>query len=316
MHPIDIASIDLNLLVALDALLAEQQVTRAARRVGRTQSSMSHALSRLRELFGDPLLVRSGRGMVLTRRAEALREPLSRALAELARIVRDEGPFDAARSTRTFVLSCPDLLAPALPALLSAMRREAPSAGLVVRPSQDSEAELAAGTADVALGRAPMEGSELRARSLGTLTWAVIARGDHPARRRFSAREWVRYPHVQVATGNGTPNIVDGVLARAGLTRRIGVVVPGFLVAPEVVAHTDFFFTAPRELIRPIAERLGLAVLYPPIAIDPLKVVAIWHERVGADAAHEWFRGVIARVVEEQLRPKKRASRERAARRR
>lgn len=298
MHGIDVSSTDLNLLLALDALLAEQHVTRAARRIGLTQSSMSHALGRLRELFGDPLLVRAGRGMVLTPRAEALRDPLSRVLADVARLVRHEGSFDAASSTRSFVLLCPDLLAPALPELLAAMSAEAPHVRLEVRPL-DASADLAA--ADLALSRPRTDGPGLAMRRLGQLTWAVLARRDHPARRRFDREAWVRYPHVQVATGSGTPSVVDVAIARARLERRVGVTVPSFLMAPEVVARTDFFFTAPRELLRLLAKRLDLVLLDPPIAIDPVAVAVLWHERVEADPAHVWFRGVVARVVRATL---------------
>ncbi len=302
MDDIDLSAVDLNLLVALDALLETAHVTRAARRIGLTQSSMSHALARLRELFGDPLLVRAGRGMVPTPRAEALREPLRRALAEVARLLREEGEFDARSSTRAFVLRCPDVLAPVLPTLLSAMRAEAPTVRLrIAGGDADPLPELASGAADLALGRARVEGAGLVTRSLGALHWVVLARRDHTARRRFDRHAWVRYPHVQVATGRPGPSLVDAALARAGRAREIGVVVPSFLLAPEVVAATDLFFAAPRELAAPLASRLGLAMLEPPVPIDPLPVAALWHERMHTDPAHVWFRGLIVRVATDAL---------------
>lgn len=305
MHDVDISGVDLNLLVALDALLAEAHVTRAARRVGLSQPAMSHALSRLRELFDDPLLVRAGRGMVPTPRAEALRGPLARVLGDIGRLVRETGAFDPATSTRAFRMLCPDLLSPALPDLLSAMSVEAPRVRLEVRPLGPG---MDLGAADLALSRPQAEGPGLTTRTLGQLTWAVLARRDHPARRRFGRDAWLRYPHVQVATGSGSASVVDAALARARMERRIGVTVPGFLVAPEVVARTDFFFTAPRELIAPVAERHDLALLRPPIAIDPIPVVALWHERVHADPAHVWFRSVVTRVVTSALRPRRQRS--------
>jgi DNA-binding transcriptional LysR family regulator len=309
MARIDIASIDLNLLLALDALLETQHVTRAAKRIGLTQSSMSHALARLRELFGDPLLVRAGRGMVPTPRAEALREPLRRVLAEVSRLLREEGQFDAQRSTRTFVLSSPDLLAPMLPALLAAMRTEAPHVRLEVRAmAGDPSLELASGAVDLALAPARSEGPGLVQRSLGTLRWVVLARRDHPARRRFDAEKWVRYPHVQVAPGGGTRNVIDDAIARTGLRREIGVVVPSFLAAPEIVAQTDLFFTAPRELVEPIAARLDLVLLEPPIPIGPVPVASLFHERMQSDPAHTWFRELVVREVTRSIGAPRRRS--------
>src|SRR5690606_20279113 len=141
---------------------------------------------------------------------------------------------------------------------------------------------------------------------LGELTWVVLARGDHPARRRFTAQAWVRSPHVQVRTGAAGPSLVERALARAGLERTVGLTVPGFLLPPEVVARTDHFFAAPREVGAPIAARLGLAMLEPPVAIDPVPVAAFWHERMHADPAHAWFRGLVVRVIEAALRTRRR----------
>ncbi len=302
MHDIDLSRIDLNLLRALDALLSEAHVTRAARRIGLTQSSMSHALGRLRELLRDPILVRSGRGMVLSARGEALREPLRRALDEIARLLREEGAFDAASSTRTFVLVCPDLLAAALPELLAALGRAAPRVRLDVRASVDAGADDRVGSADVALVPAQREGAGLRMRVLGKVEWVVLARRDHPASRRFSLDAWVSYPHVQVRVGNPGPSFVDRALASAGRARTIGLTVPSFLLAPEVVLRSDYFFTAPRELVQQIAARLDLIMLPPPIDLAAVPVAAIWHERVHSDAGHAFFRDIVARVVEAALR--------------
>src|SRR5262245_14541551 len=125
MAAIDDASVDLNLLAVLDALLDLRSVTAAARRLGLTQSTVSHALARLRALFGDPLLVRVGRGMAPTPRAEAIAPALRRALADVRRLVRHEERFDPATTTRAFSVVCPDLLAAFLPDLLGRLAREA-----------------------------------------------------------------------------------------------------------------------------------------------------------------------------------------------
>ena len=143
MNGIDGSKIDLNLLSVLHTLLAEGSVTRAARRLGVGQPAASHALTRLRKLFADPLFVRAGRQLVPTPRAEALREPLARLLAETARLVAHEAGFDPARTTRSFVLVCPDLLAPMLPRLVAHLGAKAPKARLeVVLPRPDDARAL------------------------------------------------------------------------------------------------------------------------------------------------------------------------------
>lgn len=302
MHDIDLAGVDLNLLVALDALLAERNVTRAAARLGRTQPATSHALGRLRELLGDPILVRSGRGMVPTPRALAIAEPLARTLADVRRILGEEGAFDAATSTRTFRLACPDLLAAFLPELLASMSEAAPSVGLAVR-APDGDTAGALGSTDLALAPANVEASGLMRKVLGRVTWVVLAREGHPGvGRRLTLARWCAHPHVQVrVTDGGEASFVDRALAAAGVERRVSLHVPSFLVAPEVVARTDHFFTAPRELVAPIARRLGLVMHRPPLAISPVPVAAYWHERTHADPGHRWFRDVVGGVVTDVL---------------
>lgn len=294
----DASGLDLSHLVALEALLTERHVTRAARRLGVAQSSLSHTLARLRASLGDPLLVRSGGSLVLTPRAEALAGPLASALAELRGLLRHAGPFEPARCTRTFSLVCPDLLGTALPALLSLLEREAPSASLsVVAPSGDLGPALGHGGHDLALGAALEGGAGLVQRPLGVVHWCVLARRKHPALRdgKLTKAGFLRYPHVVVRTGNTSKNRVADLIAAAGLERTVRVTVPGFLVAPLLVAGTDHFFTAPRELAEPLAHKLGLVVLTPPIPMPALPVAAFWHERLAADPAHMWFRG---RVIE------------------
>jgi DNA-binding transcriptional LysR family regulator len=293
MHGIDIGAIDLNLLVALHALLEEGHVTRAARRMGRTQSATSHALGRLRQILGDPLLVRGPNGMARTARAQALREPLRRALDELGRVLSEGSAFDPSTSDKTFSIACNDLLATALPALLRRIAAEAPSVRLEIGPPSPS--------AELAIGPAPSEAPGQRMRVAGEVSWVVLARRGHPV-KRLDARAWARYPHVQVRVGNPGPSIVDRALAKAGLERRIGVVVPGFLVAPELVAQSDYFFTAPRELVRELSARLELVMHNPPLALPNVPVALIWPEHHHADPAHAWLRAIVASVIEEVLR--------------
>ena len=309
MAAVDGSSLDLNLLHALDVLLAERNVTRAASRLGLTQSSTSHALARLREAIGDPLLVRSGRALVATPRAEALAEPLSRALAELHRVVRHEGGFDPATSARTFTLACPDLVVSVLPELMNGLAAEAPHVRLDVRDRAgvDVPSALESGAIDAALVPAPDvgEGGGLAQRILGRVSFAVLARRGHPAltkraKARWGLDAWLAYPHVVVRTGTSGPGFIGAALERAGKRRIVGMTAPTFLVAPFVVASSDFFFAAPRELSVGLAKRLGLVMLDLPLPVPKIPVAAVWHERMHADPGHAWFRerlAIAARAV-------------------
>jgi len=278
-------------------------VTRAAARLGITQSSMSHHLARLRARFGDALLVRSGRAMVLTPRAEAMAAPLRQALDGVRRAVAASAPFDPATSTRAFTLATPDLLAPALPELLAAMGAAATRASLrVLAPPPDPVAALASGACELVLGVAPAAAAGLVLRRLGSLRWCVLARKGHPAARgRLTAAAWARHPHVVVRSGNSSPNRVAQAMEAADVRRRVGVEVPGFLAAPWVVARTDMLFTAPRELVTELAAALELVILDPPVALPTVPVAAMWHERVDGDDGHRWLRGVVASTLRQRL---------------
>lgn len=293
-------SLDLNLLVALHWLLEEGSVTRAAQRLGVGQPAASHALARLREAFDDPLLVRSGRSMVPTPRGAAVREPLRRLLADADRLVRHDSGFDPATTSRSFTVTCPDLLAPLLPRLVARLRADAPRARLSVNGrGADEHAALGDGRSDLLLAPAPADGAGLRQRGLGRVHWGIVARRGHPALRkdgRLRARAWTDCAHIVVQSGSTSRSIVGDAIARAGLERRIGLVVPTFLAALVSVAETDLFFAAPREFVRPLVGRLSLRVAPPPIAIPPVPVAATWHERFDADPAHRFLRD---RVVDE-----------------
>lgn len=305
MNDIDVSKVDLNLLPALQALLSEGSVTRAARRLGLGQSAGSHALTRLRRLFGDPLFVRVGRQIVPTPRAEVLREPLARLLGQTALLLAQETAFDPARSTRSFVLACPDLLAPVLPSLVARLAAVAPRARLeIVLPRAGDGRALQEGAIDLALVPTPPEGPGLLRRGLGALRFAVAARRGHPLLRgpRLSRAAWAACPHVLVRTGHGGRSIVSAELARARFERRIGLVVPNFLLALVAVAESDLFFTAPRALMAPLCDRFALALRAPPVALAPVPVAALWHERFHADSAQRFFRALVTEQVAALLR--------------
>jgi DNA-binding transcriptional LysR family regulator len=318
MNEIDVGRLDLNLLGALHALLSEGSVTAAARRLGVGQPAASHALMRLRALFGDPLFVRVGARLVPTSRAEAVREPLARILAQATDLVGSPAAFDAPTSRRTFALACPDLLAPVLGPLATKLRARAPSAGLeVVAPGAEDLRALADGRLDLALTQTPDEGAGLVRRGLGALPFAVAMRRGHPAARtrKLAAAEWSAYGHVMVRTGHVGRSVVSGEVARAKVERRIGLVVPSFLAALVAVADTDLFFTAPRDLLVPHCARFGLHLAAPPIVIAPVVVSALWHERYHADEGARFFRELVIAELAVLLRHRGSGARRRTTRR-
>jgi DNA-binding transcriptional LysR family regulator len=308
--PPDLAAIDLNLLVTLDVLLAERSVTRAARRLGVGQPSVSHALARLRELLGDPLLVRVGRAMVPTARADALAPALARTLAELRTLLSGAPTFDPAASARAFVVSCPDLLAPIVPDVARRVALAAPRATLELRPpiTADLPTALGTGGVDLALAPAPREAPGVILRALGTVRWCILARRGHPALRRgrLTLAAWTAHPHVVVRTGSESASLVGAALARAGATRRVGLIVPGFLFVPHAIAATDMLAAAPRELALDVARELDLQVIDPPIPLPAIPVAAIWHERHHADPAHRWLRALVVDAVSAALATRRR----------
>ncbi|MBL8678888.1 MAG: LysR family transcriptional regulator [Myxococcales bacterium] len=311
MHTIDVTPaarwpVDPALLPVLEALLRQRSVTRAAAVLGLEQSTVSHALARLRSALGDPLFVRTGRDLTATPRAEAIAPALFAALDATRRALSDESAFDPATSRRRFTLASPDILAALLPPLLSKLEREAPTTRLELRSSGEIDAAraLSDGAVDVAVGVARDVPRGCVQRIVGSARWCVLARKGHPAidkRGKLSIERWVRYGHIRVRTMGG-PSLVEEALTARGHTRKVAFVAPSFLVAPMVVAKTDLFFATPTVLAEPMTAALGLVMLAPPVEIAPVSVAVYWHERMDTDGGHRWFRRALAEAIEGLLR--------------
>lgn len=298
--------IDLNLLVVLDALLERGSVTGAAKALGLTQPTVSHALGRIRRALSDPIFVRAGRGVVKTPRAEALGPAVRRLVADARRVLTEETSFEPATSARSFTVACPDILVAFLPELLGRIAREAPNVKLVVSPPPaDLATHLGSAAIDVAVLPARDDGPGLVQRVIGRVHWCVLARRGHPAieEGHIDMAAWLRHPHVQVHTAEGT-GLVRRALDHRGHERRIAFVAPSFLSALASLAHTDWFFAAPRELVAPLAKGLGLALLDPPMALPAVSVAVVWHERMSADPGHQWLRGVLVEAIGKALAPR------------
>ncbi len=307
----DLHRIDLNLLVALDALARERNVTKAAERAGVTQSAMSHTLRRLRELFDDPLLVRGRGGMVLTPRAEALAVPLRSGLVSLARTLAEPAAFEPEHASRTFRIVSPDLFdALVLPTLLQRLGHEAPSVDLAVIPMPKRLSDsLETGDVDLAiypvlLDPEPFDlgtqiDAELQSRTLFRDSFRCFLRSDHPAitgRRKLTLQTFTRLNHVLVSPGGEGPGLVDRILHARGLERRIALRVPHFATALEVIAQSELVLTAPSSLSR-CSTASTLASRPAPLEIPEHAITMIWHPRFTEDPAHRWLRELMIDVT-------------------
>ncbi len=299
-----LAGVDLNLVLALDALLAERHVTRAAARLGITQSAASHALGRLRELLGDPLLVRGARGVMMpTPRAEQLAPQIHGVLVTLAGALRGDA-FDPATARRTFRIGTSDYVELVLlPRLTERIGRIAPGIDLWVHSySEHGDDELAAGTLDVVIG--PPRGA---ARSAGSYekvlfdeSFTCILRAGHPlAASKLTLARYCTVQHLLIAP-RGTPgSFVDDALAALGKTRRVAVAVPHFLVVPYIIAGSDLVATLANRVAALFSETLGLVVVAPPVQIPKFQIALAWHERNHHDASHRWLREQLLAVAAE-----------------
>ncbi len=302
---INLARLDLNLLVALDALLSERSVTRAAERVGLGQSAMSHNLSRLRALFGDELLTRGPQGMRPTPRALALAEPVRAALAQIQALLSRDGAFDPRTAERTFRIGLSDSTEVLLvPALLAGLCETAPGVHLRLHnidPSRLAD-DLDADRLDLAVGMATFAGGQAHHKRRLLLTETYLCMFN-AARTGVSApitlEDYVRLPHVLTSLRPGERGVVDDALAPLGLKRTVVLTTPRFLAVPFLVARAPVVVTMHARLARLFAAELGLSLSPPPVALPDVDVSLIWHASFDHDPAHAWLRGEFVRLAGE-----------------
>lgn len=302
----DLRNMDLNLLVALEALLREESVTRAARELGRSQSAVSHALNRLRKEFDDELLVRSGRSMVRTGRGDELLEPLREALDRLGQVVASGGLFDPRESEAAFEIATNDYAQfVLLPPLIEKLQRRAPNIDLRVRElgSEPPTKRLATGAVDMALtlGLPEQVPETLYRRDLFQLDLVSLVRRDHPVvGDELDLEVFCELPHILISPMGDDEGVVDSTLRDRGRSRRVALVVPHFMVAPHLVAATDMVLTTARSVAESFAEFLPIRLLEPPLELKRGTVSMVWHPRSHGEECHRWLRHCIRDVVAEK----------------
>jgi len=292
--------VDLNLLIALDALLEENSVAAAADRLHLSAPAMSRTLARIRKATGDDILVRTGRTMTPTPHALALREETRELVARATALLTPVTTLDLDTLDRSFALRCHDALVDALaPRLIEAVAEAAPNVSIrfLAEPSADV-ADLARGQTDLEVGAGAPERPEIATTTLGTDRMVAVMRAGHPLTEgeltpsRFAAAD-----HVTVSRRGRLTGPIDEALAGLGLIRRVRAALPTTSAALELTARTALVTTVAEQVCRPAWQRLGLCARALPLEVPAVPVIVAWHHRYDSDAAHGWLRGEVIRAL-------------------
>lgn len=298
----NLAAVDLDLLPVLEALLRRRNVTHAAQEVGLSQPAVSRALSRLRDLFDDPLLIRTGGGLTLTPKAERLAPQVAAALEGLRGLFREAG-FDPAQEKRTIRLVASDVHAVLLlPPLMARLAHEAPGIDVQVSAyGPDTVTRMQQGRLDLAfaLETTPLPvGTE--SLPLGEDRLALVMRRGHPlADRAVTPEDYERFPHAAISIFGDGQSELDAALAARGLSRQIALTTPYFMAALATVGHSDLLTTLSAALAQRMADSFGLICRPTPLAPEPMRLVLVWDRLRGRDPALIWFRERLRDVAAE-----------------
>ena len=298
--------IDFHLIKVLNTVLVERSVSRAAMRLGMYQPAVSASLKRLRVLAGDPILVRSGSGMVPTDAGLRMLEPSAHILRSAGMLFSDAKGFDPASAKVTFKLAASDYLDPLfLPHLVAQIKAQAPHCHIDIQSlsaQSDYRAHLAQGQVDIVIGNWSDLPDDLHmGRLFGDEVVCMVAK-DHPAvRRKWDALDpasWLEAEHIApTATHPGAKGVIDEHLAKLGLARNITVRCPHFGLMPSMVASSLLVMTTGRQYCERFAKLLPLRILPSPIEFPRMMYYQLWHERTHASTASKWLRERIKSVA-------------------
>jgi DNA-binding transcriptional LysR family regulator len=302
---------DLNLLVAFDLLMQEQNVSRAAERMFVSQSAMSHILQRLRQQLDDPLLVKTPAGMKPTERACALVDPVRAVLRDVERLIRAPEDFDPASSHRRFVIAATDYMDFLVaPPLIERIAWQAPSIDIHIKRTEVPfpENELESGELDVVLGFEAIlkPASYLNCDKLFEDRMTCLTSKGYPRNRggQLSLEEYVASKHMLISRTGTRLGVIDEWLAERGLERRIALIVPHFLSAPFIVAKTDMLLSLPLRIAEQFIRLAPLQIVPVPIDLPAYDLVMVWHPLRKKDSAHRWLREQILAVCRALDEPK------------
>ena len=309
----NIAKIDLNLLVYLDALLREKNVTKAAGQLNITQPAMSNGLKRLRTLLNDPILVRTSDGMVPTERAKALAPTIGRILLELEHTLQNDDDFESATSERVYRIMASDYAASTLlPGVVKAINQSAPHISIdIMTPSDVTFHEIETGKVDMAINRFDELPLSFHQKTVWNDEFACVVGANNPLAKNFGLKGYLDAKHVWVSkTGFGVgvgmdpqdvQNLgwVDEALDDIGHTRDIKVFTRNYHVAMQFAYDEELIATLPRRAADLHKNDPNLVILDPPFKIPPMKLQMIWSPLLHHDASHKWLREIVTQVAEQ-----------------
>lgn len=293
----NLSGVDLNLLLALDALLATGSVTNAARRIGITQPAMSNALRRLRAVFGDPILIRNGRTMLLTTWSVQVAPRLAEALQLLEASVGHSNHFDPAAATGVLTIAISDYWQFAvLPKLIQRLEREAPKVHLQAMPVSEAVvlSGLARGDASAAIFLAPRSFPGLHSETFVTDSYVGIARVGHAGfKGKTGVEEWLRHRQIVVTPRGPWFERLSEVAHGKGLSLVASLSTAHQFVALDVASRTNAVAIVPRQIAKQALRRWPIKILPPPIPLGTFSLALYWHVTNDKSPLHRWFRRMV-----------------------
>jgi DNA-binding transcriptional LysR family regulator len=289
----NLAAVDLNLLVAFDALLGEGSVSAAAARIGLSQPAMSKRLAHLRQLFADDLFVRSAEGVRPTEKALDIADPIRAALRQIEDALGGLGQFSPERSQRVFRIATTDHVATTLfPPLMATLRRIAPRIPIIIRSlhRQDVVDQLEKGSIDLAITILPDAPTSIKRATLFHVDWVSLVSASHPEiADELTLDLYLRYPHLLVTHVGDLKGYVDRILDDRGLKRNVVLSLPYALAVPAIVARTDMICTLSANLVN-LVHWPGVRPFPVPFEYSGYEETMLWHRRNDSDPGHSWMR--------------------------
>lgn len=319
LNQIDLSRADLNLLVLFEVVMEERHVGKAAERLNLSPSAVSHGLGRLRTLLGDPLFLKTPKGVVPTERAAELAHSISEILARVRSVVASAAPFNPSRSKRRFVIGAPDgTSAVFLPPLLEALQKAAPGIDIGLRqllPTPGSTApylawkdaltELEARAMDIAVMPLDAVPARFEKRTLYEEQFVVAARAGHPYRRNASLKRYCDMQHLVVSHSGDGFGFVDAELAKQGLSRRVAATVPNFIFALAVLAESDLLAALPSRFVEMYGSRFGVLAMEAPITLPRFSINAVVPSVAMMDTGVAWLVEMLGRSAPDVARKSK-----------